>query len=69
MLISESLRRLYGMVNEENDVKETVVQDGKTAVVIDLDEAQLRRVDEEMEATVAKKKLFAMPKGRKATMK
>lgn len=69
VLMSESLRRLYGMVNEENEAKETVVQDAKEAVVIDLDEAQLRRADEVGETVTAKKKLFAMPKGRKATMK
>ena len=69
VLISESLRRLYGMVNEENEVQEAAVQNAKSAVVIDLDEDQLRRADEDKEVTVAKKKLFAMPKSRKATMK
>ena len=69
ILISESLRRLYGMVNEENEAKEKAMQAGKDAVVIDLDEAQLRRVDEAEDAAPAKKKMFSMPKGRKATMK
>ena len=69
VLISESLRRLYGMVNEENEVQDTVVQDVKSAVVIDLDEAQLRRVDEEKEPEPAKKKMFSMPKARKASAK
>ena len=69
VLISESLRRLYGMVNEENEVQDTVVQDVKSAVVIDLDEAQLRRVDEEKEPAPAKKKMFSMPKARKASAK
>ena len=69
VLVSESLRRLYGMVNEENEAKSTAVQDNKTAVVIDLDEIELRAADAEQESTTARKKLFAMPKGRKATMK
>ena len=69
VLISESLRRLYGMVNEENEAKDAMVQDVESAVVIDLDEAQLRRADEEREVSAAKKKLFAMSKGRKASVK
>ncbi len=69
VMISESLRRLYGMVNEENEAKDTVVQDVKSAVVIDLDEAQLRRADEDGEVSATKKKLFSMPKGRKASAK
>ncbi len=69
VLMSESLRRLYGMVNEENEAKEAAVQDAKETVVIDLDEAELRRADEEMESEAPKKKLFVMPKGRKASMK
>ncbi len=68
ILISESLRRLYGMVNEENEAKEKAMQTGKDAVVIDLDEAQLRRADEAEDAPV-KKKMFSMPKSRKASMK
>lgn len=68
VLISESLRRLYGMVNEENEAKEKAMQTGKDAVVIDLDEAQLRRADEAEDAPV-KKKMFSMPKSRKASMK
>ncbi len=69
VLISESLRRLYGMVNEEGDGKDTVIQEAKDAVVIDLDEAQLRRADDGKESAAQKKKLFSMPKSRKATMK
>jgi len=69
VLMSESLRRLYGMVNEENEAKETAVHEVQEAVVIDLDEAQLRRVDEEKDAIASKKKLFTMPKGRKASVK
>ncbi len=69
VLMSESLRRLYGMVNEENEAKEAAVQDGKSAVVIDLEESELRAADAEQESQAARKKLFAMPKGRKATMK
>ena len=70
VLISESLRRLYGMVNEENEGKETVVAAEEEGVVIDLDEAQLRRADEKTEeAGTGRKKMFSMPKGRKVTMK
>ena len=69
VLISESLRRLYGMVNEEGDGKDTVIQEAKEAVVIDLDEAQLRKAEEEKEGATQKKKLFAMPKSRKVTIK
>lgn len=70
ILISESLRRLYGMVNDESEGKETVVAAEEEGVVIDLDEAQLRRADEkEEEAGVGRKKMFSIPKGRKATMK
>ena len=69
VLISESLRRLYGMVNEENDAKETVVQEAKDTIVIDLDEAQLRRAEDAPEAATAKKRMFSIPKGRKASMK
>ena len=69
VLISESLRRLYGMVNEENDGKDAVTQKENDAVVIDLDEAQLRRADEERTETAQRKKMFSMPKSRKATMK
>ena len=68
VLMSESLRRLYGMVNEENEAKEAAVQDAKETVVIDLDEAQLRKADDVPETT-AKKRMFAMPKGRKASAK
>lgn len=69
VLISESLRRLYGMVSDETESRDVAVQDAEEAVVIDLDEAQLRRAEEEKEASPAKKKVFAMPKSRKATMK
>lgn len=69
VLISESLRRLYGMVSEESEAKETVGQNIKDAVVIDLDEAQLRRADEEEEPAAVKKKVFSMPKSRKASLK
>ena len=57
-LISESLRRLYGMVNEEGE--EAVDVREKSAVVIDLDEEQLRKADEEEEAEkVGKRKFYA----------
>ena len=41
----------------------------KDAVVIDLDEAQLRNAEDEAPSAPAKKKIFAMPKGRKASVK
>ena len=70
VLISESLRRLYGMVNEEGEGKDVSVVPEKEGVVIDLDEAQLRKADEmPEEGTVGKKRIFSVPKGRKATMK
>ena len=57
-LISESLRRLYGMVNEEGE--EAVDVREKSAVVIDLDEEQLRKADEEEDAgKVGKRKFYA----------
>ena len=69
VLISESLRRLYGMVNEDSEPKEAVVENIEDAVVIDLDEAQLRKAEKTPETAAAKKRMFAMPKGRKASMK
>lgn len=69
VLISDSLRRLYGMVNEENESKEAILHNEKEAVVIDLDEAQLRHADGEQVSPAVKKKIFSMPKNRKATMK
>lgn len=68
-LISESLRKMYGMVNEDIEARDAVVQEGNDAVVIDLDEAQLRRADAASEEMPAKKKMFSMPKNRKASMK
>ena len=68
-LISESLRKMYGMVNEDIEAREALMQEGKDAVVIDLDEAQLRRADAASEEMPAKKKMFSMPKNRKASMK
>lgn len=64
-LISESLRRLYGMVNEEGDGKESVDLREKSAVVIDLDEGQLRKADRDETEGVGKKKLFAMSKSKR----
>lgn len=69
VLISESLRRLYGMVNEENEAKEASLRNDREAVVIDLDEAQLRKAEDVQEEAPVKKKVFSMPKSRKATMK
>ena len=68
-LISESLRKMYGMVNEEHEAREAVVQEEKDAVVIDLDEAELRSADAIPEDMPQKKKMFSMPKNRKASMK
>ena len=67
--ISETLRSLYGKLNEENEGKEAGRQEAKEAVVIDLDEAQLRRADEAQEIQDKKKKVCAMPKARKASLK
>lgn len=69
VLISESLRRLYGMVNEESEAKEVSLRNDREAVVIDLDEAQLRKAEDVQAEAPVKKKVFAMPKGRKATIK
>ncbi len=44
-LISESLRRLYGMVNEESEGNESAGRQDKSSVVIDLDETQLRKAE------------------------
>ena len=68
-LISESLRKMYGMVNEDIEAREAPVREDKDAVVIDLDEAQLRRADAAPEEMPVKKKMFSMPKNRKASMK
>jgi hypothetical protein len=46
-----------------------VVQEAKDTVVIDLDDEQLRKADEVSETATLKKRMFGMPKGRKATMK
>lgn len=69
VLISESLRRLYGMVNEESEVNESVVQTTKGAVVIDLDEDEFRNAEEVAEDTPMKRRMFSMPKNRKASIK
>lgn len=58
-LISESLRRLYGMVNEEGEGKESAGIREKSAVVIDLEEGQLRKAEPEVPEKVAKRKFFA----------
>jgi len=44
-VISESLRRLYGMVNEEGDGMESAGKQDKSSVVIDLDESQIRKAE------------------------
>ncbi len=66
-LISESLRILYGRLNEENEAQEAARQETKKSVVIDLHETELRRVDEVKEAQTPKKKVFGM--GRKVSVK
>ena len=63
-LISESLRRLYGMVNEEGEGKEPVDVREKSAVVIDLDEEQLRNADQEETEDIGKRKLFVRSKSK-----
>ena len=68
VLMSESLRRLYGMVNEENEAKEVEVRDITESSVIDLDEGELRRADQVPEAAM-KKRMFGMPKVRKSSVK
>ena len=68
VLMSESLRRLYGMVNEENEAKEVEVRDITESSVIDLDEGELRRADQVPEAAM-KKRMFGMPKVRKSSAK
>ena len=62
--ISENLRSLYGKVIEENEVKETAGKENE-AVVIDLQEAELRKVEEQPQN--GKRKLFGM--GIKASVK
>ena len=69
ILISESLRRLYGMVSEESEAKDASKCSVKDTVVIDLEEVSLRNADASEEDTPVKKKIFAMPKTRKASAK
>lgn len=62
-LISETLRSLYGKVNEENEALEAErkeAEDTKDAVVIDLDEVQLRRVEDVPEVQGVKKMFSKM---------
>lgn len=61
-LISETLRSLYGRVNEENEAKEAVVQEPVRQIVIDLQETEIRSAEKSQ-----KKKIFSMPKGRKVS--
>lgn len=63
-LISETLRSLYGRVNEENEAKESVGQEQAEQIVIDLQEMEVGRMDKNQ-----KKKVFSMPKGRKMSVK
>lgn len=63
-LISETLRSLYGKINEENEAKEAAVQEQAKPVVIDLQETEIRDVKDN-----AKKKIFSMSKSRKISAK
>lgn len=63
-LISETLRSLYGKINEENEAKEAAVQEQVKPVVIDLQETEIRDVKD-----TAKKKMFSMSKSRKLSAK
>lgn len=63
-LISETLRSLYGRVNEENEAKAPAGPEQAGQVVIDLQEMEADRVNKSQ-----KKKVFSMPKGRKASAK
>lgn len=63
-LISETLRSLYGKINEENEAKEAAVQEQAKPVVIDLQETEIRDVKD-----TAKKKMFSMSKTRKLSAK
>lgn len=65
--ISENLRSLYGKVIEENETKENVGKGKeKDAMVIDLQEEEIRNAEEELSQS-GKRKMFGM--GRKASVK
>ncbi|MBQ9766486.1 MAG: GTP pyrophosphokinase family protein [Lachnospiraceae bacterium] len=63
-LISETLRSLYGKINEENEAKEAAFQEQNKSVVIDLQETEIRKAD-----VREKKKVFSRPKNRKISAK
>ncbi|MGN1084149.1 MAG: GTP pyrophosphokinase family protein, partial [Lachnospiraceae bacterium] len=63
-LISETLRSLYGKVNEENEAQEAARKEQTKSLVIDLQETEIRKAAEGQ-----KKKVFTMPKGRKISAK
>lgn len=63
-LISETLRSLYGKINEENEALESAFQEQGKQVVIDLQETEIRAVDSN-----ERKKRFSMPKNRKISAK
>ena len=68
-LVSESLRRMYGMLNEEIEANEAQSHRNQEQVVIDLDETELRKPEEKSETVAAKKKMFSMTKGTKVSAK
>ena len=63
-LISETLRSLYGKINEENEAKEAAFQEQNKSVVIDLQETEIRKAD-----VIEKKKVFSRQKNRKISAK
>lgn len=68
-LVSESLRRMYGMLNEEIEAAEAQNHRNQEQVVIDLDETELRKPEENSEAMTTKKKVFSITKGKKVSAK
>lgn len=62
-LMPESLRSLYGRINEENE-DEAVRREQKEPVVIDLQETEIRKAE-----LMEKKKMFSRGKGRKLSVK
>jgi len=63
-LISETLRSLYGKINEENEAQEAAFQEQTKAKVIDLQETEIRRADAK-----ERKKVFSRQKSRKISAK
>lgn len=63
-LMPESLRSLYGKINEENEANEVVRKEQKEPVVIDLQETEIRKA-----GIIEKKKMFSRTKNRKLSAK